>query len=243
MKLTGNKILITGGSGGIGLGLAKKFSSEGNEVIICGKNRDKLVRTAFDNPSWVTYICDLAVEEERVKFVKQLEGEEGDINVLVNNAGIQNWMHPMDDDFYLCAKEEIEINVVATVHLTWLMRNFKSLNTIINISSGTAFVSVSRAPVYCATKAFVHSYTTALRYSLMEKGIEVIDIIPPALNTDLGGVGVHKGQLPVERFVESVFAQLKEGKSEITFGSTVHVVKATPDEIRAMNKEINGRRD
>ena len=101
-----------------------------------------------------------------------------------------------------------------------------------NVTSGLAFVQFAKVPVYCATKAFFHSYTKSLRYQLKDKNIEVIEIIPPALNTDLGGKGLHDTAPPVSDFISSIFEQLKEGKTELTFGFSEIVSKANPESIQ-----------
>ncbi|MEO6188255.1 MAG: SDR family NAD(P)-dependent oxidoreductase [Ginsengibacter sp.] len=239
MKLTGNKILITGGASGIGLGLTERFLREGNQVIICGRREDALQDVGNKFPSVITKACDLSLEAQRIELYNWISENHSDLNVLVNNAGIQNWMGISDNDFYKKAKNEIETNVLAPVHLTTLFTGLKSLNTIINVTSGLAFVQLSKVPIYCATKAFFHSYTLSLRYLLKTKNIEVIEMIPPALNTDLGGKGLHDGQPAVSDFVEAVFQQMKDGKTELTFGFGEVMAKATPDIIHATFNRMN----
>jgi uncharacterized oxidoreductase len=158
---------------------------------------------------------------------------------LINNAGIQNWMDISDSDFYQKANQEITTNVLAPIHLTTLFANLKSLDTIINVTSGLAFVQLSKVPVYCATKAFFHSFTQSLRYLLKSKKIEVIEMIPPALNTDLGGKGLHDGQPAVADFVASIFQQLKEGKTELTFGFSEIMANANKEVIKATFERMN----
>ncbi len=239
MKLAGNKILITGGATGIGLGLAERFIREKNTVIICGRRESALKEAAEKLPSVITRKCDLSVEAERVDLYNWIAEIHSDLNVLVNNAGIQNWMSVSDSDFYQRANEEITTNIVAPIHLTKLFVNLKSLNTIINVSSGLAFVPFSKVPVYCATKAFLRSFTLSLRHSLKSANIEVIEMIPPALNTDLGGKGIHDAHPAVSDFVESIFHQLKEGKTELTFGFSEGRVKANNESIAEFFSRMN----
>jgi len=160
----------------------------------------------------------LSNETDRIELYDWVTKNHSDLNVLVNNAGIQNWMNVTDNDFYQKANKEIEINLVVPIHLTNLFINLKSLNTIINVTSGLAFIPLSKVPVYCATKTFMRSFTLSLRHSLKSTNIEVIEMIPPAVNTDLGRKGIHDGHPAVSDFVESVFQQMKEGKTELTFG-------------------------
>lgn len=220
MNLSNNKILITGGATGIGLGLTERFIRENNTVIICGR-REAVLNEIFERfPSVITRVCDISNEEERIELFSWIEKNHPDVNVLVNNAGIQNWMNITDEGFYEKANDEISINIAAPIHLTKLFLTLKSLNTIMNVTSGLAFVPFSKVPVYCGTKAFMRSFTLSLRHQLKSTNTEVIEIIPPALNTDLGGKGIHDAHPAVSDFVESIFKQLEEGKVELTFGTS-----------------------
>jgi uncharacterized oxidoreductase len=239
MELSNNKILITGGASGIGLGLTERFIKENNTVIVCGRRESVLKEVADKFPSVITKVCDLSVEAERIELFEWVAANHSDLNVLVNNAGIQQWMAITDDNFFRRAKEEIVTNIEAPIHLTSLFANLKSLNTIINVSSGLAFVPLTKVPVYSATKAFFHSFTLSSRYLLKSKNIEVIEVIPPALNTDLGGKGLHDTQPPVGDFIEGVFRQLAEGKTEITFGFSEAMAKANPGELQIAFNRMN----
>jgi len=239
MKLSKNKILITGGATGIGLGLTERFIQENNVVIICGRREAVLKEVADKFPSLITKVCDLSIEAERIELYNWITKNHGDLNVLVNNAGIQNWTNISDGDFYQKANEEITTNVLAPIHLTTLFTNFKSLDTIINVTSGLAFVPLSKVSVYCATKAFLRSFTLSLRHMLKSKNIEVIEMIPPALNTDLGGKGLHDTQPAVSDFVEAVFQQMKEGKTELTFGTSEARAKANNEVITEYFNRMN----
>jgi uncharacterized oxidoreductase len=233
MELSNNKILITGGASGIGLGLVERFLKENNTVIICGRRADVLKQVSSKDPKIIARVADLSNVKDRVDLCTWILKEHADLNVLVNNAGIQNWMHISEKDFYAKALMEIETNVTAPLHLTSLLMNLKSLRTIINVTSGLAFVQLSRSPVYCATKAFLHSFTMSLRHMVKLKGIEVIELIPPALNTDLGGKGIHATDPPVSDFMEAVFQQLTQGKREITWGFSEVMYKASSNDVIA----------
>jgi len=240
MKITGNKILITGGASGIGLGLTKRFLEEGNTVIICGRRESVLNEVADQFPSVITHVCDLTMAKDRRKLFDWISAEYSDLNVLINNAGVQNWMDITDEHFFEKAQAEIEINIEAPLHLTSLFLQLQSMQTIVNITSGLSFVPLTKTPVYAATKAFLHSFTWSLRHLLKEKNIEVIEIIPPALNTDLGGKGLHDFAPPVSDFITSIFEQLKEGKDELTFGFTGAMAKSERDAIEATFNRMNG---
>jgi uncharacterized oxidoreductase len=239
MKLTNNKILITGGASGIGLGLTERFIREKNTVIICGRREIVLKEVADKFPAVITKVCDLSAEADRIELYNWVAENHSDLNVLINNAGIQNWMGISDSSFYQKSNEEITTNVLAPIHLTTLFTKLKSLETIINVTSGLAFIPLAKVPVYCATKAFMRSFTLSLRHMLRSTGIEVIEMIPPALNTDLGGKGIHDGQPPVSDFVESVFQQMKEGKTELTFGTSEGRAKANNETITENFNKMN----
>ncbi len=239
MNINNNKILITGGASGIGLGLTEQFIKENNTVIICGRREAALQEIADKFPTVITKVCDLSLAKERESFFHWIEKNHADLNVLVNNAGIQQWMSIEDADFFARAQEEIAINIEAPLHLTSLFLKLPSLNTVMNVTSGLSFVPLVKTPVYSATKAFFHSFTLSLRQLLKSKNIEVIEIIPPALNTDLGGKGLHDFAPPVRDFIESIFEQLKEGKTSLTFGFSQAMLVAGPEEQRMAFERMN----
>jgi uncharacterized oxidoreductase len=239
MQLSGNKILITGGGSGIGRGLTERFVQEGNTVIICGRREETLKEVAEKHPSVITKVCDLSLDAERMALFQWVKSYHGDLNVLVNNAGIQQWMPIDGPNFFTMARHEIITNIEAPIHLISLFLSLQSLKTIINVTSGLSFVPFAKVPVYSATKAFFHSFTHSARYLLKQRGVEVIEVIPPALNTDLGGKGLHDHAPPVSDFIQSVFDQLKEGKNEITFGFSEERAKAGADELKAVFDRMN----
>jgi len=239
MRLSGNKILITGGATGIGSGLAQRFIQENNTVIICGRRESALNEVAGKFPSIITRVCDLSMAGERESLFNWIAKEHSDLNVLVNNAGIQQWMSVTDNNFFQRAKDEISINIEAPLHLISLFLDLNSLHTVINVTSGLAFAPLAKVPVYCASKAFLHSFSLSLRHMLRSKDIEVIELIPPALNTDLGGKGIHDEFPPIEGFIESSFEQLKQGKATITYGYSEAMIKAGPEEIEKAFARMN----
>jgi len=239
MKLSGNKILITGGASGIGLGMAERFVKENNTVIICGRRAEALKEAAAKLPNVITRQCDLSQSDGRIELFEWIAREHSDLNVLVNNAGIQHWMSVIDDDFFTKAKEEIVTNIEAPLHLTSLFLKLKSPDTILNVTSGLSFAPFIKVPVYSATKAFLHSFTDSLRPLLKSKNIEVIEVVPPALNTDLGGKGLHDAAPPVSDFIDAIFTQLKEGKSQLTFGSSEPRAKAGQEILQPIFEQMN----
>ncbi|HEV2479961.1 MAG TPA: SDR family NAD(P)-dependent oxidoreductase [Puia sp.] len=230
MQLSQNKLLITGGASGIGRGLTERFLKEKNTVIICGRREDALKEMVAQHPGLIIRQCDLEQPEEREALYAWIAKEHPDTNVLVNNAGIQNWLDVTDPAFFERAQKEIAINIEAPLHLTSLFLGLPALRMIMNVTSGLAFVPLTKAPVYSATKAFLHSFTLSLRHLVKHRNIEVIEIVPPALNTDLGGKGIHDEFPPVSAFIEAIFQQLKENKQQLTFGFSEAMTKAGPDQ-------------
>jgi uncharacterized oxidoreductase len=239
MNISNNKILITGGASGIGLGLTERFVKENNTVIICGRRKALLKEISDRFPSVITRRCDLSVAEEREDLFNWISEKHNDLNVLINNAGIQQYLSFSDPDFFNRAKEEITINIEAPVHLTSLFLKLKSLNTIINVTSGLSFVPMAKIPVYCATKAFLHSFTLSLRKQVKPHNIEVIEVVPPALNTDLGGKGIHDYAPPVSEFIEVIFEQLKQDKIQLTSGQSEGMLKAGPEDLQKIFERMN----
>ncbi|MCX6283503.1 MAG: SDR family NAD(P)-dependent oxidoreductase [Bacteroidetes bacterium] len=239
MKITGNKILITGGATGIGLGLAERFVKENNTVIVCGRREALLKELEGKLPGIITRVCDLSTAPERKGLFNWISAEHHDLNVLINNAGIQQIMGIHDTDFFQRAEEEIKINIEAPLHLTSLFLKLKKPDTIINVTSGLAFAPMASAPGYSASKAFLHSFTLSLRHLLQAGNVEVIELIPPALKTDLGGKGRHNYAPPVSDFIEAVFGQLKAGKTSISFGFSEAMMKAGPEDLKKAFERMN----
>jgi uncharacterized oxidoreductase len=148
-------------------------------------------------------------------------------------------MQVTDDNFFQRAKEEININIETPLHLTSLFLKLPALNVIVNVTSGLSFSPLTKTPVYSATKAFFHSFSLSLRHLLKSKNIEVIELIPPALNTDLGGKGIHDFAPPVSGFIGAVFEQLKQGKTEVAYRFSDAMLKAGPEELQKAFAKMN----
>jgi uncharacterized oxidoreductase len=239
MKRSDNNILITGGASGIGRGMAERFLEEGNKVIICGRRIQPLDEMAQQHPGLITRQCDLEIPSERENLYDWIAKQHPDLDVLVNNAGIQNWMSISDKDFFQRAQQEIAINIEAPLHLTSLFLGLPSLTTVMNVTSGLSFSPLTKVPVYSATKAFFHSFTLSLRHLLRSRNIEVIEVVPPALNTDLGGPGIHTEFPPVSDFIDAIFAQLADGKQQLTFGFSEAITKAGADQLNQAFARMN----
>lgn len=244
MKLSSNTILITGGSSGIGFALAERFAKSGSEVIICGRDNSKLEDVKKKFPKIITFQADLSIEAERISLYEQVAKHFPELNVLVNNAGIQQRVNFEKGAEWSFVKQEIEINLSAQIHLTGLFIPFLKKakeSIIINITSGLAFAPLANVPVYCSTKAAFHSFTLSIRHQLAKTSVKVIEVIPPSVQTDLGGKGLHDSGTPLKEFGDAVFEGLKQGNEEITYGYTSHSSRASREELDELFKRMNNR--
>jgi uncharacterized oxidoreductase len=182
MHLKGNHVLITGGATGIGLSLAEMFLEAGSNVLVCGRRKSALDAAQAKQPRLQTRVCDLSIPAARLELAQYLAAEFPRLNVLVNNAGIQQRLGLEVGYFAAKLKTEIAVNLEAPLHLSHLLLPQLKKNppaVIMNVTSGLAFVPMVSAPVYCATKAGFHSFTLSLRELAGSQNIQVIEIIPP----------------------------------------------------------------
>jgi uncharacterized oxidoreductase len=189
MKTTGNTILITGGTSGIGLAFAEELLRLGNTVIICGRRQDRLAKIEQEHKGIITQACDVAEAEDREKLASWVISHYPNVNVLINNAGLQLLTDLTKPINVNRVNNEIATNLTAPIHLASLFAQHLSAKqeaAIINISSGLAFVPIAFMPVYCATKAAIHSITLSLRHQLKHTPVKVFEIAPPAVDTELG---------------------------------------------------------
>jgi uncharacterized oxidoreductase len=245
MNLTQQTILLTGGGSGIGLALAERLHAAGNTVLICGRDAAKLQAAADRLPGLRTLVCDVAQAPERERLADWAFAEAPQLNVLLNNAGIQRTVNVVEtDEPWMATANEIAINLEAPVHLTMLcLRRWHAQQhsgpVVINVSSGLGFVPLARVPVYSATKAAVHSFTQSLRHQLAGSPVEVIEIIPPAVHTELGGTD-HSFGVPLAEYADDVMQQLAAGHIEIAYGFSAKVSQASRPELDATFKQLNG---
>jgi len=191
MQLTDNTILITGGGSGIGRGLAEAFHALGNKVIIAGRRQSVLEETTDANPGMASVTLDITNPVAIQAFVAEVTELHPTLNVLINNAGISR----LEDlktkpDNQATADAMITTNLLGPIRLTAALLPHlrkQSRATIINVTSGLGFVPLPSAPTYSATKAALHSYTESLRFQFKETPVEFLEIIPPYVQTELGG--------------------------------------------------------
>jgi uncharacterized oxidoreductase len=227
MKTTRNIILITGGATGIGFSLAEVFVNAGNEVIICGRRENKLKEAKNKLPQIHTKVCDLSQEKERESLYKWVNSHFKNLNILINNAGIQRMVNLRKGTRDLFnGEDEIEINLTAPINLSaYFIPLFLKQKeaAIINISSGLCFVPIAAMPVYCATKSAIHSFSLSLRHQLRDTSIKVFEIIPPIVDTELDkGARGERGQedrgIPPFRVAQATLKALENDEYEIAIG-------------------------
>ena len=250
MNISGNTVLITGGATGIGYAMAESFLKAGNEVIICGRRKEKLIEAQSRHPEFHIKVCDVAKENDRLELLEWSTTEFSNLNILVNNAGIQR-----DIDFtkgisdYLSGENEININLESPIILSGLFIPYftgKKGTAIINITSGLGFVPAARTPVYSATKAGMHAFSMALRHQLLKTGIKVYEIVPPAVESELNREGRAKRgnfkiDLKPDEFVTAIMKDLEKDIFEIGYGMTSGLLKASREDLDKTFQQMNSR--
>jgi uncharacterized oxidoreductase len=212
MQMTGNTILVTGGGTGIGRGLAESLHRVGNEVVIAGRRREPLQAVAEANPGMQILSLDQGDPADIRRFVTELTDGYPQLNVMVNNAGIQRVEDLATGDVG-AAEQTVAINLLGPIRLTAallpsLLRRPRA--AIVNVTSGLAFMPSALTPTYCATKAALHSYTQSLRFQLRETPVQVIEIIPPQVQTALQGErGFNPRAMPLDEYITETMTLLQ----------------------------------
>ena len=217
MDLSNNTVLITGGASGIGLAIAERFQKAGSQVIICGRRADKLAEAKAAHPAPYARVPTWAAPAGREALAAGPRASSRPLNVLVNNAGIQRRVRLADAEPWEETHQELVTNLEAPIHLARLFIPHllkQPRAAIINVTSGLSFSPLAAVPVYCATKAALHSFTLSLRHQLKDTPIQVIEIIPPAVDTDLGGPGLHTFGVNVNDFADDVMAKIQAAQLE-----------------------------
>ena len=224
MRISNNTVLITGGATGIGFSLAEHFLKEDNEVIICGRRESKLMEANKKHPKLHFTTCDVTNPKDRKSLFDWINSNFNNFNILINNAGIQRAIDLKKGVDGLQGEDEIEVNLKAPIYLTGLLVPLllkQEESAIINVSSGLGFVPIASMPIYCATKAAIHSFTISLRYQLKDTSIKVFEIIPPTVDTELdkGRRGSYRGIDPSE-IGKATLIGVENDNFEITVGES-----------------------
>ncbi len=218
-------VLVTGGSSGIGAGLAARLHARGAQVIISGRDRARLDAVAARHPGMSLVVMDVADPKSVTRGLAEVAAHTPHLTTLVNNAGIQRLLDftAAEPPRVTDVASEVATNLTGLIHVTaaalpLLRRSPRS--RVVHVGSGLGFVPYAKAPVYSATKAAVHSFTVSLRWQLAGLSVQVVEIIPPVVDTPL-----HRDMpaappmaMPLERFLDRAMRGLDAGKDEIPIG-------------------------
>lgn len=222
MKLKGNKILITGATSGIGKAMAEKFSKLDNQVIAVGRNEKRLEELSNFDYRITTFKCDISSKSELDQLINSIKKDHKDLNILINNAGIQYDCNLTDKTYTLQNIEnEITTNLTAPIKLIFALLPVLQMNSnsaIVNVSSGLAIVPKATASVYGGTKAAIHIFSKSLRYQLDD--VKVFEILPPIVDTEMTK-GRGKGKISTTRLVDEFIRAFKKDRYEVN----IHKVK------------------
>jgi uncharacterized oxidoreductase len=229
MKSTQNTILITGGSAGIGLAIAKLFSQKGHQVIITGRNKERLDRAIAGLHNITAIVSDVSKQEDVEQLAAKMYSDFPSLNIVINNAGHALLYDIADPEAgaFSKAEEEMLTNYLSVVRLNEkllpLLKQQPSA-TIINVSSIVAFVPGNLAG-YSASKAALHSYTNSLRSALEDSSVKVFELMPPLVNTEFSKpIGGENGISP-DQVAEELFLAMESNNYEIHVGQTAELYK------------------
>jgi uncharacterized oxidoreductase len=249
VETKGNTVLITGGATGIGFCMARAFARAGNKVTICGRRKEKLLEAQKSLSGLEVKVCDVSSAEDREELARWAASLG--VNVLVNNAGMQRMV---DFTRGLAAlregDNEIRCNLEGPVYLTAAMvpRLMKlERAAVVNVSSGLGFVPIAVMPVYCATKAALHSFSVSLRHQLAASGVKVFEVIPPTVDTELdrgsrAKRGLTNRGIPPEEVAQAVMEGMAADRYEIAVGTATGIIKASRENFDLMFQRMNGAR-
>ena len=249
MQNQGNTVLITGGATGIGLALAIAFADSGNTVIICGRREHKLLEVQQQHPAIHIRRCDVGDAAQRTALYEWARASFPNLNMLVNNAGVQRSIDLKQGAAALVAgDDEVEINLTAPIHLAALFVPQLLQQTeaaIINISSGLGFIPMAYFPVYCATKAALHSFSVSLRQQLKGTPVRVFEIIPPTVRSELNMAsrrkrGMENAGIDPEILAADTLQALATETYEKPVGEAQRLVQAARSDPDAAFKRMNG---
>lgn len=214
MNITGNTILITGGGSGIGRALAEALHKAGNQVVIAGRREALLHEVTAANPGMEALLLDIQDKDDVAAFARQAVESFPALNAVIHNAGIMRSEAIAAGDFLATAEDTIATNLLGPIRLTSALLPHllnQQRAAILTVSSGLAFVPLATTPTYSATKAAIHSWSMALREQLKATSVEVIEIAPPYVQTELLGPqqAVDPAAMPLAEFIAEVMALLE----------------------------------
>lgn len=247
MKTTGNTILITGGSAGIGFAIAKTFAEKGNQVIITGRNEARLQEAAAKLRNTTAIVSDVTNREDVKSLVEKLRNDFPKLNMVINNAGKASvYKLDSDDDAFVRAEEEMLTNYLSVIGLNQKLLPLlgeQDEAAIVNVTSIVAFAPNRRLSTYGASKAALHSYSQSLRLTLAQQtSIKVFELMPPLVNTDFSQeIGGANG-IPPQQVADELIHAFEEDHYEIHVGQTAQLYQLflqSPEQaLLAMNSDI-----
>jgi uncharacterized oxidoreductase len=225
MKLDGKTILITGGSSGIGLELARRLA-DANQVVIAGRDTARLEQARDATPALRTLRLDVTSEEEGRRAVRWLSSELGGLDLLVNNAGVFRGYPLSAQNAASQSVDDVEVNVGGSIRMTRLalpLLEASQGGAVLFMSSGVALAAVPGFAVYAATKAAVHSLARSLRAELAPSGISVFEVLPPVVDTEQAQ-GLDVPKVAASFVVDAILAGIARDRDEIRVGRVKQLV-------------------
>ncbi|MEH2169608.1 MAG: SDR family NAD(P)-dependent oxidoreductase [Nostoc sp.] len=221
MKTNGNTVLITGGSSGVGLAIAKAFLNLNNQAIICGRNQQKLAQASQTCPGLHTFVCDITKPNEVREMFTAIRSQFGNLNILINNAGtirFYDFIH--DEDAFINGEQEIQTNLLGTLSVTkaalpLLLKTEES--AIVTISSIVALVPSPKMLIYSSTKAALHSFSCSLRQQLQQTSVKVFEVMPPFVDTE-AVKQINTSKVSPTEVAEALIKGLRTNNYEIRIG-------------------------
>jgi len=250
LDIGGNTVLITGGATGIGFALAEKFVNAGSVVIVCGRRKSKLQAAKQKLPALHIRQCDVSLESERRSLLRWITTHFPNLNILINNAGIQRQVDftSLNVPKPLSSKDdEVTINLAAPIRLCALFTPIllkRKKAAVVNISSGLAFVPIAMMPVYCATKAAIHSFTISLRHQLRNTSVRVFEAVAPTTDTELDASFAGEQEqayrgISAQEVAAGIIEGMKADKEEILVGEAQGLYQAALRDPEAIFRQLN----
>jgi uncharacterized oxidoreductase len=221
-RTTGRTVLITGGAGGIGRALARRLLAEGNRVVLCGRSADRLAAARADLPGVATVVCDVADRASVDALGRFLEEHFPELDTVVNNAALNHPLDVHDPDAAERIEAELMVNVMGTVNVSTRLLPLLEARpdaVLAVVTSGIAYAPAPDVPGYSASKAALHSLARSLRHTLRNTSVQVVEIVPPAVDTDMIR-DLDCKKMTVDQVTDKVLRGLAAGRTEIRMGQT-----------------------
>lgn len=248
MKTTNNTILITGGSAGIGFEMAKLFSEAGNQVIITGRNKERMDKAIAKLKNTTDIVSDVTKARDVDQLVGQLQKDYPNLNVVINNAGSAHYYNMTEPgaNAFEKASEEMLTNYLSIIRLNEKllpMLKQQPEAAVVNVSSIVAFAARANAlPTYGASKAALHSYTNSLRIMLEDTPVKVFELMPPLVDTEFSAVIGGANGIPPKQVAQDLITAMHSDDYEIHVGKTAEIFNTffplSQKAVLAMNSKL-----